>query len=189
MTQCSHSHCATYVSSMCANFRVIYEHARMQPPTGTHSCLIQLSCFSISWDIHTCKQVTGPLYTIKAVLCRPGDAHNHLYTTHTHTHLHPHKSNYITPWKVPGNHPEKLKPLLCGLLSGKTCGEGLTGVPAMHGLPLHSWPLAVYDTCMEGILYFKGFAAANSVSMCLHACCTTASCGSRRPSPSEDKLT
>ena len=108
--------------------------------------------------------------------------------SHTIRCMLPHKSNDITPThphhtsRIPGkshgNYPEKLKPYLCAFLSRKASGKGLTDVPVMHGLPLHCWPLAVYDSCMEGILYFKGFTAANSISMCLHACYTTASCGS-----------
>ena len=108
----------------------------------------------------------------------PGESSQSCICTHTSQMISPPPPPPQIPGKSHGNHPEKLKPLLCGLLSGKTCGEGLTGVPAMHGLPLHSWPLAVYDSCMEDILYFKGVTAANSVSMFLHACCTTASCSS-----------
>ena len=101
-------------------------------------------------------------------------------------YMHSHKSNDILPPSPPpqipgkshGNYPEKLKPYFCALLSGKASRKGFTDIPVMHGLPLHSWPLATHDSCMEDVFYFKDFTAANSVSTCLHACCTTASCGS-----------
>ena len=89
------------------------------------------------------------------------------------TILYMHTSHTISPPPIPGkshgNHPEKLKPLLCGFLSGKTSGKGLTDVPVMHGLPLHCWPLTAYDSCMEDIPYFMYLCAYTHAAPLLHA--------------------